>query len=208
MGASVVAVLILLAVGVALSALATARGATDAVGVTTPEGPSSSRGIMPSAGSSAAASGGVFVHVLGRVARPGLYEVGPEARAIDVVSAAGGFADDADQASLNLARRVTDGEQIVIPRVGEAPVSMPATGEGRSAAGGEAGTGGGATTVDLNAADAALLESLPGVGPSTAQAILDWRAEHGRFESVDDLLDVTGIGAKKLDKLRDRVRAG
>jgi competence protein ComEA len=206
-GAAVVAVLVLLAVGVALSALATARGATDAVGVTPTESPSSSRGMGPTSLSSAA-SGGVFVHILGRVARPGLYEVGPEARAIDVVSAAGGFADDADQASLNLARRVTDGEQIVIPRQGEAPVSKPATGEGGSAAGGEAGAGGGETTVDLNTADAALLESLPGVGPSTARAILDWRAEHGRFESIDDLLDVTGIGAKKLDKLRDRVRAG
>jgi competence protein ComEA len=134
----------------------------------------------------------IYVHVLGQVATPGLYELPDGARAVDAVAAAGGFTEQADAAGVNLARFVSDGEQIVVPAIGEAGSgAVPGmTGDGR---------------VNLNTADAAALDTLPGVGPATAAKILAWRDEHGRFESVDDLLDVGGIGEAKLDAIRDLV---
>jgi competence protein ComEA len=134
----------------------------------------------------------IYVHVLGQVATPGLYELPDGARAVDAVAAAGGFTEKADAAGINLARFVSDGEQIVVPAIGEAaPGAAPGLGaDGR---------------VNLTTADAAALDTLPGVGPATAAKILAWRDEHGRFESVDDLLDVGGIGDAKLDAIRDLV---
>ncbi|AMM21088.1 hypothetical protein AX769_14260 [Frondihabitans sp. PAMC 28766] len=201
-GAVVVAVIVLLGVGVVFSAVSSAGAeAADPVGArANAPGASSSVGAEPSRSSTAPSPAGtVFVHILGQIARPGLYEVAPDARAIDVVTAAGGFTAAADQAALNLARPVVDGEQIVVPKPGEAPAptAAPIAGAGDPA--------GADAPVDLNTADATALQALPGVGPATAQAILDWRAEHSRFESVDDLLDVTGIGDKKLERLRDSV---
>lgn len=145
------------------------------------------------------------MHVLGEVAHPGLYQVPAGSRAVDVVTAAGGFTPKAEQRSLNLARTVSDGEQIVVPEEGAASEtgSSAATGDGAQGSGGGAGGGSGSgAVVDLNHADAAALTELPGVGPATAAAILAWREEHGRFASIDDLLDVSGIGDKKLDRLR------
>lgn len=133
----------------------------------------------------------IYVHILGQVVRPGLYELPDGARAVDAVAAAGGFTEQADAAGLNLARFVSDGEQIVVPAIGEATTAAPGiSGDGR---------------VNLNTADAATLDTLPGVGPATAANILAWREEHGRFESVEDLLDVGGIGEAKLDAIRDLV---
>jgi competence protein ComEA len=134
----------------------------------------------------------IYVHVLGQVATPGLYELPDGARAVDAVAAAGGFTEKADAAGINLARFVSDGEQIVVPAIGEA---APSAAPGLDADG----------RVNLNTADAAALDTLPGVGPATAAKILAWRDEHGRFESVDDLLDVGGIGEAKLDAIRDLV---
>ncbi len=134
----------------------------------------------------------IYVHILGQVARPGLYALPDGARAVDAVAAAGGFTPQADAAGINLARFVSDGEQIVVPAIGEA---------GAAAAPGIAGDG----RVNLNTADAAALDTLPGVGPATAAKILAWREQNGRFESVDDLLDVGGIGEAKLDAMRDLV---
>jgi competence protein ComEA len=134
---------------------------------------------------------GIYVHILGQVERPGLYELPDGARAVDAVAAAGGFTEQADAAALNLARFVSDGEQIVVPAIGETTAAAPGiAGDGR---------------VNLNTADAAVLDTLPGVGPATAAKILAWRDEHGRFESVEDLLDVGGIGEAKLDAIRDLV---
>lgn len=133
----------------------------------------------------------IYVHILGQVMRPGLYELPDGARAVDAVAAAGGFTEQADAAGLNLARFVSDGEQIVVPAIGEATSAAPGiSGDGR---------------VNLNTADAAALDTLPGVGPATAAKILAWREEHGRFEAVEDLLDVGGIGEAKLDAIRDLV---
>jgi competence protein ComEA len=207
-GAVVVAVLALLGVGVVLSARAAAGGggAEQVPPVAVSSGPGGGSGSRPGTDPSPSAPT-VFVHILGQVARPGLYEVAAGSRAVDVVAAAGGFGPRADQHALNLARPVVDGEQIVVPKPGESPAPvLPAPSAGGVA--GSASPGGGTAAIDLNTADLTALQTLPGVGPATAQAILDWRAENGPFRAVDDLLDVTGIGEKKLDRLRDAVRVG
>lgn len=141
----------------------------------------------------------VIVHVAGAVARPGLYRLAADSRLADAVDAAGGLLGDADPDAVNLAARLNDGERIYLPRRGEA-VATPA---GRSDQGG--GGGGGSALVDLNSATAEQLEELPGVGPSTASAILDYRKEHRRFRSIDELLEVRGIGPSKFAALRSRV---
>ncbi|HEX4979966.1 MAG TPA: helix-hairpin-helix domain-containing protein [Acidimicrobiales bacterium] len=146
-----------------------------------------------------AADAVVSVHAAGGFARPGLYELPAGARVAALLEAAGGPAADAAVDSLNLAAKLNDGERVYLPRAGEQLAPAPA-GE----AGGAAGAGGG--VVDLNAATLADLDALPGVGPSTAQAILDYRKERGRFASVDELLEVRGIGEAKLEALRSRVR--
>lgn len=154
----------------------------------------------PSAGAAGAApepDPPAYVHAAGAVARPGVYRVSPGGRVADVVDAAGGPGPDADLDQVNLAARVADGERVYVPRAGEAPP-----------AGAGAGAPGGASAgpVDLNTATLDQLDALPGVGPATAQAILDHRSERGRFASVDELLEVRGIGDARLAALRSRVR--
>jgi competence protein ComEA len=136
----------------------------------------------------------LVVHAAGAVARPGVYRVPPGARVIDVVDAAGGPASDADINRLNLAALVTDGSQIYVPRVGEAAPTP--VGDAASTPSGP---------VNLNTATLEQLDALPGVGPATAKAIIAERERRGGFRSVDDLLDVRGIGPAKLDALRDLV---
>ena len=142
-------------------------------------------------------TGPVVVHVAGAVLAPGVHELPPGARVIDAVEASGGLTPDADPGAVNLAAALVDGSQVYVPRIGEVPPPQPA-GPG----GGEAAAG----PIDVNTADAALLETLPGVGPATAAAIIDHRERHGPFTSVDGLLDVRGIGEAKLAALRDLVR--
>ncbi|QJW36414.1 helix-hairpin-helix domain-containing protein [Cellulosimicrobium protaetiae] len=140
----------------------------------------------------------VVVHVVGQVAAPGLVKVAAKARVADALEAAGGATPEADLAALNLARTVTDGEQIVVPRPGEAvPAPAPASGA-------VAGTAG--APVDLNAADAAALDALPGIGPVLAERIVAWRTENGPFTTVDELGEVSGIGPAVLADVRDLVR--
>ena len=150
----------------------------------------------------------VVVHAAGAVARPGLYRLRVGARVADVIDAAGGLAPAADGSRINVAAPVADGERVYVLRVGEAAVPDPVGGSGGPVAGGGS-TGPGSSVpagpVDLNTATAEELDTLPGVGPSTAQAIIDYRTEHGRFRSVEDLLDVRGIGDAKLAELRPRV---
>ncbi|GAA2154523.1 hypothetical protein GCM10009826_14740 [Humibacillus xanthopallidus] len=154
----------------------------------------------------------IVVHVVGQVVRPGLVRLRQGARVADAVAAAGGARSGADLAALNLARLVVDGEQLHVPKPGEVvapPVarSGSAGGSGTVGGGGAGGGGGGSGggPVSLNTADLAALDSLPGVGPVLAQRILDWRAEHGRFTSVDELGEVSGIGDKLLGRLRPQV---
>lgn len=143
------------------------------------------------------AAGGesVVVHVVGEVGAPGVVELAPGSRVAEAVEAAGGPTSAAVLDAVNLARVVADGEQIVVPAAGE---------EGGEVGGAAAAASDG--LVDLNTADAAALETLPGVGPVLAGRILAWRAEHGRFSSVDELAEISGIGPSLLARLSDLVR--
>jgi competence protein ComEA len=154
-------------------------------------------------------TGEVVVHVAGAVRRPGVVRLPPGARVVDAVAAAGGPGRTAELASVNLARPVVDGEQLLVLARGQ----QPPAGAGAVAArpGGAAGVPGGpvggtSAVVDLNTATVADLDGLPGVGPVLAQRILDWRSRHGRFSSVDELREVSGIGAARFADLKPRVR--
>lgn len=146
---------------------------------------------------------GVVVHVAGAVVRPGVHRLAAGARAIDAVDAAGGALAEADLGRLNLAALVEDGQQVYVPRVGEERPSAPDAGAGSVA---DASGGGVASQpVDLNTATVDELDELPGIGPSIAAAIASYRDEHGPFTSVDQLIDVRGIGEARLEELRDWV---
>lgn len=134
---------------------------------------------------------GLVVAVVGKVRRPGLVTVAPGSRLVDAVAAAGGALPGVDLTPLNLARRVSDGEQIVVGA--PAPV-VPGGGPAPQTA-----------QVNLNTAAAEQLETLPGVGPVLAQRIIQWRDEHGGFQRVEQLQEVAGIGSRTFDRLRDRV---
>lgn len=148
--------------------------------------------VDPPAASATPVAVELYVHVAGAVSAPGLYVLHAGARVVDAIAAAGGFADDADPAAVNLAREVEDGEQLHVPRAGEAV--PPVTGSAQQ-------TG----LVDLNTADAALLETLPRIGPAMAERIIAWRDDNGGFTTVEDLLAVPGIGDKMLESLRELV---
>jgi competence protein ComEA len=157
---------------------------------------------------------GGWVAVAGAVVRPGLYRAATDTRVSSLLAAAGGLAPDADPDRVNLAAPVRDGERVYVPRRGEAgaPPVVAGTGGGPdpappAAGAGPAGARGGAPAgpVDLNRATAAELDALPGVGPTTAQAIIEHRATRGPFTSVEQLADVRGIGPAKLDHLRPLV---
>lgn len=138
----------------------------------------------------------LIVHVAGEVAKPGIVTVPAGSRVHEAIEAAGGVAGDPDLSALNLARELTDGEQVLVGADAAATAGEPG-------APGQHGAPGGA--INVNTADAATLQELPGVGPVTAAAIIARRTDHGPFRSVDDLLDVKGIGEATLAELRDHV---
>lgn len=140
----------------------------------------------------------VTVHVVGQVRAPGVVRLPPGSRIADAVAAAGGATDEADVQAVNLARPAVDGEQVYVPARGE---PARAAGVGSDPSGGSPGN-----VIDLNSADVAALDTLPGIGPVLAGRIIDWRKQHGRFAAVDELGEVAGIGSTLLGKLRDRVR--
>jgi competence protein ComEA len=163
--------------------------------------PFASTTTPPSSTTASTAPTTLLVHVAGAVVLPGVHEVPAGARVIDAIDAAGGLAPGADGARINLAAPVSDGERVYVPVVGEEP---PPAVVGNAAT----GTGGAASPagpVNLNSADEAALDALPGVGPATAAAIVEHRARIGRFTTVDQLLDVRGIGEAKLEQLRPLV---
>ena len=142
-----------------------------------------------------------LIHVLGAVAHPGVVSVPDGARVIDAIEAAGGFTSNADPAELNLAAVLSDGCQIIVG------TKAHPEGEVRQGLGG-AGPAGSQSTgakVNLNRAGQAELETLPGVGPVTAQAILAWRQEHGKFTAVTQLQEVSGIGPKTFAQIEPHV---
>jgi competence protein ComEA len=153
-----------------------------------------------SAPSSTAPPQVLVVDVSGKVRRPGLVRAKAGSRVADVVALAGGALPGVDLTNLNLARPVVDGEQILVGVTGGP--GDPAGTPGVPSPGNPSGTG----PVDLNSATAAQLETLPGVGPVLAQRIVDWRTEHGRFTSVDELQEVSGVGEKKFESLKPHVR--
>ena len=157
------------------------------------------------AGSPTATGGVLVIHVVGQVRRPGVVRLPSGSRVLDAVSAAGGAMPSADLNHLNLARVLADGEQIVVPKPGE-NVPVASGPQGAGAAGPGSGGGSAGALVDLNTADLAALDSLPGVGPVLSQRILDWRTAHGRFSSVDELGEVSGIGVKLLAQIGPKVR--
>lgn len=152
--------------------------------------------------SKASAETEVYVDVDGAVARPGVYRLKDGARVSQAIDAAGGLTSEADVTGLNRAAKVTDGQKIYVPTVGEQQATLAAGGaEGGAAA--ASGTGASSGLVNINTASAAELQTLSGIGPSMAQSIIDERTQNGAFASVDDLMRVSGIGEKKLAKIKD-----
>jgi competence protein ComEA len=162
-----------------------------------------------------ARSGPVIVHVAGAVRKPGVYRLTGGARVADAVERAGGATRRADLGGVNLAAKLEDGRQIVVPiraRAGAQPTAAGGvagsggrTG-GLTASGAAAGAGPPATPVNLNTATPEQLDTLPGVGPATVQKILEYREQHGGFGSVEELGQVSGIGEKRLAALREQVQ--
>ena len=162
--------------------------------------PSASEGEGSPVGGSAGST--VCVDVVGAVHHPGVYVLGSGVRVASALDAAGGPVPGAATDAINLAAKVEDGQQIVVPTreqvaEGAAPVA--------AASGGAGAVTSPAAKVDVNTADATQLDALPGIGPSTAAKIVADRQANGRFKSVDDLGRVPGIGPKKLDTLRDLI---
>jgi competence protein ComEA len=142
------------------------------------------------------APGRVYVHVTGAVRRPGVYRLPGWARLDQALRRAGGPSAKADLEGVNLAAKVADGQQVVVPRKGV----VAAAGEGIGAQGSPS------SPISLNTATPEQLDQLDGVGPATAQKILEFRKEHGGFRSVDDLKQISGIGPKRFEALKDKVR--
>lgn len=192
--------------GAATAASGPASGSPDGTGPT---------GTDAAAASTSTSAPTLTVQASGAVARPGVYDLPAGARVDDLVRAAGGLTGEADPDRTNLAAPLADGERVWIPRRTDLAVpevlagGRGSSGGGASAASGPDAAGAGPTEpsgpIDLNTASAEELDRLPGVGPATASAILAYREEHGRFSSVDELLDVRGIGEAKLEALRDAV---
>ena len=183
-------VLAVLAIGLILVVLAARHFARGGGGA-----PAQAQPVL-AADAAAASHSKIVVHVVGAVHRPGLYAVRDGARIADAVRRAGGTTEKADLEAINLAAPVEDGLQVVVPR---RQPPMPA---GGVAAPGDTPAAG---PVHLNTASLEQLDTLPGVGPVTAQKILDWRETHGAFTSVDDLDAIPGIGPARLGQLRDLV---
>jgi competence protein ComEA len=191
-----------------------------------PAAASEGAGADPASGADQAGAGGsggdgagsgpggprIYVHVAGAVRRPGLYRLPEGARVATALELAGGPRRRADLTAVNLAAKVEDGQQILVPVRG-APIPAAAAGGGAGAlpgggagASGTPGASGGAGTISLATATQAQLEELDGIGPALAQAILAYRDAHGGFRSIEELQEVDGIGEVRFQALRGAVR--
>ena len=201
----VVCALVLLGLVFAVVAVLRARP----VALATPQGPPVSVSTHPPNASSPAATATssprprIVVHVLGAVRRPGLVRLPQGSRVQDAIEAAGGLRSSAAPGELNLAQILTDGQQIMVGSRSHPGGRLSDGGGGRE---GGSPSSGSSPQVDLNSATAAQLDSLPGVGPVTAERILAWRTEHGGFRRVEELQEVEGIGPKTYADIAPHVR--
>ena len=144
----------------------------------------------------------IIVQIAGAVPRPGVYALAKGSRVQDAISAAGGFLAEADKTGINLARALDDGEQLEIPYAeGSSPVlgtPLPASTESTSST----------ELIDINTASLAELDSLPGIGPTTAQKIIDYREQNGPFLTKEDIINVSGIGPGTYERLKDLITVG
>lgn len=199
--------------GIERGAAAAERGASDAV-----DGPSdkgekggaSDSGQGDGAAKGAEQGGGVVVvHVDGAVVSPGVFELeGDGLRLRDAVDAAGGLAEDADTSGINLAERVSDGQKVHVPALGDAASAFPSGTQGDAGSPADASASAAATSsrlVNINTASPEELQALSGVGEATARAIVEDRTNNGPFASPEDLMRVSGIGEKKFAKLRGSI---
>lgn len=138
----------------------------------------------------------MMAEIKGAVVHPGVYEVKKGGRVIDLIEVAGGLEKEADAAAINFAMYVQDEMSIYVPRIGEeVPSSLPAQNEGEAANG----------KLDLNTAQSADLQTLPGIGPAKAEAIIEYRETNGPFKAIEDLKEISGIGEKTFEKLKDLI---
>ncbi|MCI6285061.1 helix-hairpin-helix domain-containing protein [Selenomonas sp.] len=152
----------------------------------------------------------ITVYVTGAVNQPGVVSVAAGARVADAVNACGGLLPTADAAKINMAQAVKDGQQIRVPEKGASKATKNATatasssdnGKARASTGSDADAG---ELININTADEAELDKLPGVGPSTAQKIIEYRETEGQFASPEDIMKVKGIGKAKYEKMKDRI---
>ena len=143
----------------------------------------------------------ITVYICGAVRRSGVYVLDEGARVYEAVEAAGGLTEDADETRVNQAGILADGEQVTVPRVGEAGAGDGMSGTGDRASGGDA-------KVDINRADSAELQSLSGIGEAKARDIIAYREEHGPFEEIEDIMKVPGIKTALFNRIRDGITAG
>lgn len=140
----------------------------------------------------------IFVDIKGQVERPGLYELSPHERVDGVVEMAGGFTKDADRNAVNLALKVSDEMMVYVPKKGEVESPLPP--------GSPSGTSGGeAALVNINSATSEEIQTLPGIGPSKAAAFIQYREENGPYRSVDDIKNISGIGEKTFERLKELI---
>jgi len=142
----------------------------------------------------------IIVHITGAVPRPGVYALPQGARAQDAISAAGGFLAEAEKTQINLARLIEDGEKLDVPYIEGASPVIPTPGEEIIASTSE--------LIDINIASQAELESLPGIGPTTAQKIIEYREQNGPFLAIEDIINVSGIGPGTYERIKDLITVG
>ena len=140
----------------------------------------------------------MYVDISGAVVNPGVYEVSSSTRLFQVIEMAGGLADNADVDSLNRAEIVYDGQKIIVGTASNSKIRTEVSSEGS-----QSGITNG--KVNLNLADSATLQTIPGIGPSKAERIIDYRKTHGRFKKVEDIMNITGIGEKTFESIRDYI---
>lgn len=136
----------------------------------------------------------IFVHICGAVVNPGMYELAPHSLVSDAIKTAGGFSDDADENYLNLAKEVTNGEQLKVPTKDEARIAWQESQDAKDG------------IVNINSADVEGLCQLPGIGSARAETIIAYRNEHGPFKTIEDIMNVSGIKEAAFAKIKDKIK--